>query len=150
VSQDLRSFVAAYEHAAPGEVVHVREPVSLDFDVMALVLEYERRRRYPILMLEQVSGYDIPIVCNVVASRRALGFALGVPEAGLATEYARRIKAPIKPVVMADAPFRRHVLTGPALGTAVMSATRDPTGWASSKVTTGPLRASVRIAAAVL
>jgi 2,5-furandicarboxylate decarboxylase 1 len=115
VSQDLRSFVAAYERAAPGEVVRVGEPVSLDFDVMALVLEYERRRRFPILLLEQVRGSDIPIVCNVVASRRALAFALGVPEAGLAAEYARRIKAPIKPVVLADAPFRRVVLTGPAL-----------------------------------
>ena len=44
---------------------------------MALVLEYERRRRYPILLFEQVAGHDIPIVCNVVASRRALAFALG-------------------------------------------------------------------------
>ena len=84
VSQDLRAFVAAYERAYPSEVVRVREPVSLDYDVMALVLEYERRRRFPLLLLEQVRGSDIPIVCNVVASRRALAFALGVPEARLA------------------------------------------------------------------
>jgi UbiD family decarboxylase len=115
VSQDLRAFVAAYEREFPAEVVHVREPVSLDFDVMALVLEYERRRRFPVLLLEQVRGSDIPIVCNVVASRRALAFALGVPESGLALEYARRIKDPIKPVTVARAAFHEHVLTGPAL-----------------------------------
>jgi 2,5-furandicarboxylate decarboxylase 1 len=115
MGQDLRSFVDAYERAFPGEVVHVAEPISTDFDVMALVLEYERRRRFPILLLEQVRGSDIPIVCNVVASRRALAFALGVPEAGLALEYARRIKDPIKPVVGADPPFRQRVLTGPDL-----------------------------------
>jgi 2,5-furandicarboxylate decarboxylase 1 len=113
--QDLRSFVAAYEQAFPAEVVRVTESVSTDFDVMALVLEYERRRRFPILLLERVRDSDIPIVCNVVASRRALAFALGVPEAGLALEYARRIKDPIKPVVVTDAPFRQHVLTGPDL-----------------------------------
>jgi 2,5-furandicarboxylate decarboxylase 1 len=112
VRQDLRSFVDAYARAFPGEVVHVTEPVSTDFDVMALVLEYERRRRFPILLLERVLGSDIPIVCNVVASRRALAFALGVPEAGLALEYARRIKNPIKPVSVADPPFRQRVLTG--------------------------------------
>jgi len=112
MAQDLRSFVAAYERHAPEEVVRVREPVALDFDVMALVLEYERRRRFPILVLEQVRGSDIPIVCNVVASRRALAFALGVPEAGLAAEYARRIKDTIKPVVVGDPPFRRRVLAG--------------------------------------
>jgi 2,5-furandicarboxylate decarboxylase 1 len=113
VSQDLRAFVADYERAFPSEVVRVREPISTDFDVMALVLEYERRRRFPILLLEQVRGSDIPIVCNVVASRRALAFALGVPETGLAVEYARRIKDPIKPVVVADPPFHQRVLRGP-------------------------------------
>jgi 2,5-furandicarboxylate decarboxylase 1 len=113
--QDLRGFVATYGQAFPGEVVRVTEPVSTDFDVMALVLEYERRRRFPILLLEHVRGSDIPIVCNVVASRRALAFALGFDEARLALEYARRIKDPIKPVVVGDPPFRQRVLTGPDL-----------------------------------
>jgi UbiD family decarboxylase len=113
--QDLRSFVEAYAAAQPGEVVRVTEPVALEHDVMAVVLEYERRRRYPILLFEKVEGSDIPIVCNVVASRRALAFALGVSEAALAAEYARRLKDPIKPVVQAGAPFARHVLRGAAL-----------------------------------
>jgi len=84
--QDLRSFVAAYEKAYPGEVIRVAESVSLEEDVMALVLEYERRRRYPIIVFDRIAGHEIPIVCNVVASRRALAFALGVDERGLAAE----------------------------------------------------------------
>ncbi len=111
-TQDLRSFVAEYAEACPGEVVHVTEPVSIEHDVMALVLEYERRRRYPILIFERVDGYDIPIVANVVASRRALAFALGVPESALAAEYGRRIKEHVKPVVDTDPPFRDRVVTG--------------------------------------
>src|SRR5437660_9150015 len=113
--QELRSFVAAYERAHPGEVIRVGEPVSIAEDLMALVLEYERRRRYPILMFDRIAGYDIPIVCNVVASRRALAFALGVDERGLAAEYARRIKDHVKPVVVPDPPFRHRTLTGPAM-----------------------------------
>ena len=112
MGQDLRSFVADYERAFPSEVVRIAEPVSLQYDVMALVLEYERRRRFPILLLERVQGSDIPIICNVVASRRALAFALGASEAGLAAEYARRLKDPIKPVVVAEPSFRQCVLTG--------------------------------------
>jgi len=111
MSQDLRSFVAAYARAHPDEVIRVAEPVSAD-DVMALVLEYERRRRFPILIFETVTGYDIPIVTNVVASRRALAFALGVAEPTLAAEYARRIKEHVKPVVVPDPPFRRRARTG--------------------------------------
>ena len=112
MSQDLRSFVAAYERAHPGEVVRIAEPVSIEHDVMALVLEYERRRRWPVLLFEKVAGHDIPIVANVVASRRALAFALGVPERELAAEYARRIKERVKPVVVPDPPFHRRVLRG--------------------------------------
>jgi UbiD family decarboxylase len=112
VSQSIREFVAAYERAFPGEVIRVTEPVTTEFDVMALVLEYERRRRWPILLFERVHGHDIPIVANVVASRRALAFALGVPESRLAVEYARRIKETLKPTVVSDPPFAERVLTG--------------------------------------
>src|SRR5512145_2669135 len=115
MSQDVRGFVADYERAFPGEVVRVSDPMGIEHDVMAVVLEYERRRRWPILLFEQVVGHDIPIVANVVASRRALAFALGVGESELAAQYALRIKEPIKPVVAADAPFRERVITGEAL-----------------------------------
>src|SRR3989475_2196173 len=111
----LRGFVAAYERSHPGEVTRVAEPVGLEHDIMAVVLEYERRRRYPILRCEKVRGHDIPGVAKVVASRRALAFALGVDESGLAHEYARRIKERIKPVVVPDPPFRHRVSTGDAV-----------------------------------
>jgi 2,5-furandicarboxylate decarboxylase 1 len=112
VSQSVRDFVAAYEAANPGEVVRVSEPVSPEFEVMALVLEYERRRRWPILLFERVQGHDIPILANVVASRRALAAALGVPESRLAVEYARRIKDVLKPTVVSDPPFAQHIAKG--------------------------------------
>jgi UbiD family decarboxylase len=82
---------------------------------MALVLEYERRRRWPILFFEAVRGHDIPVLANAVASRQALAFALGVPERRLAAEYARRIKEYVKPVAVPDPPFHRRVITGEAL-----------------------------------
>jgi UbiD family decarboxylase len=115
VSQDLRSFVSAYERAHPGEVVRIAEPVSIEHDVMAVVLEYERRRRWPILVFEKVAGHDIPIITNVVASRRALAWALGVDERSLAGEYGRRIKEHVKPVIVADPPFRQRVVSGDAV-----------------------------------
>src|SRR5947199_3090809 len=137
--QDLRSFVAAYERAHPGEVIRVGEPVSIAEDLMALVLEYERRRRYPILMFDRVAGYDMPIVCNVVASRRALAFALGVDERGLAAEYARRIKEHVKPVVVPDPPFRHRTVTGPAMDLAKLPIPRYFPGDAGRYLTAGML-----------
>ena len=113
--QDVRSFVAAFERAHPAEVVRIAEPVAIEYEVMAVVLEYERRRRFPVLLFEKVHGHDIPIVANVVASRRALAFALGVDESGLAREYARRIQERHRPVVVPEPPFRERVLTGDAV-----------------------------------
>ena len=137
--QDLRSFVAAYERAHPGEVIRVAEPVSIEEDVMALVLEYERRRRSPILMFERIAGYDMPIVCNVVASRRALAFALGVDERGLAAEYARRIKDHVKPAVVPAPPFRHRTVTGPAMDLAKLPIPRYFPGDAGRYLTAGML-----------
>jgi UbiD family decarboxylase len=139
MSQDLRSFVAAYARAHPNEVIHVAEPVSTDYDVMALVLEYERRRRFPILIFETVTGYDIPIVCNVVASRRALAFALGVAEPTLAAEYARRITEHVKPVVVLDPPFRHRVSTGANLDLGSLPVPRYFPGDAGRYLTAGML-----------
>jgi UbiD family decarboxylase len=120
-------------------VIRVSESVSIEEDLMALVLEYERRRRYPILIFDRVAGHDIPIVCNVVASRRALAFALGVDERGLAAEYARRIKDYVKPVVVPDPPFRHRTLTGPALDLATLPIPRYFPGDAGRYLTAGML-----------
>src|SRR5262245_54587821 len=138
-AQDLRSFVAAYERAHPGEVVRVADGVTLEEDVMAVVLEYEHRRRYPILVFEKVEAHDIPIVCNVVASRAALAFALGVEERGLSAEYARRIKDYVKPVVAPEASFRRRVLTGAGLDLARLPMPRYFPGDAGRYLTAGML-----------
>src|SRR5207245_9713651 len=99
---DLRGFVAAYERAHPGEVIRVAEPVGLEHDIMAVVLEYERRRRYPILLFEKVRDHDIPVVANVVASRRALAVALGVDEGRLPHQHAAPITARNKPARVPD------------------------------------------------
>jgi len=110
MQQDLRSFVEEYGTTYPGDFIRVSEPVGLEFDLQAFVLELERRRRFPILLFEKIAGSEIPVVCNVMASRRALAFALGVHEPQLPEEYARRLKQYIEPVEASEAPFRQTVL----------------------------------------
>jgi UbiD family decarboxylase len=112
MKQDLRSFVEEYGRAYPGEVIRVTEPVRLEFDLQAIALEFERRRRFPILLFENIAGHRIPVICNVMASRRVFARALGVGEAEMPTEYSRRLKEYVKPVVVGDPPFRHTILTG--------------------------------------
>ncbi len=112
MNQDLRSFVQAFETAYPDDFLRVEEPVDLQYDIMALVLEYERRRRFPILLFENVQGHDIPIICNVVAGRRTLAKALQVDEAELSDLYAERLKNYIDPVLVPTPPFQEILWSG--------------------------------------
>jgi UbiD family decarboxylase len=110
--QSLRAFVDDFERTHPSEVLRIAESVGIEFDMQAVSLELERRRRFPIVFFESVRGYASPVVTNVMASRRALAFALGVDEAALPGEYARRLREAVKPVVIDEAPFRARVLAG--------------------------------------
>ena len=112
MDQDLRSFVKAFEQEFPEEWIRVSEPVDLEYDIMALVLEYERRKQSPILFFDNIKGHQVPVICNLVAGRRSLAKALGVPEDRLSQEYSGRLKDYIGPAPVEDPPFRQVVRTG--------------------------------------
>jgi UbiD family decarboxylase len=112
--QSLRGFISLLDRTHPGEVVRIAEPVDLAYQMQALALELERRRRFPVLLFEQVRGHSIPVVSNVMASRKGLATALGVGETELPESYAARLKEPVKPVVLARAPFAVDVRRGEA------------------------------------
>jgi UbiD family decarboxylase len=112
--QSLRGFISMLERSHPGDVVRIAEPVDLAYQMQALALELERRRRFPVLIFEQIPGHSIPVVSNVMASRRGLATALGVGESNLPETYAARLKEPLKPVVLARPPFAVHAQTGDA------------------------------------
>jgi 2,5-furandicarboxylate decarboxylase 1 len=112
--QSLRGFISLLDRSHPGEVVRIAEPVDLAYQMQALALELERRRRFPVLLFEQVRGHSIPVVSNVMASRRGLATALGVIEAELPETYAARLKEPVKPVVLGRPPFAVDVRPGDA------------------------------------
>jgi UbiD family decarboxylase len=107
--QSLRGFLSTLERAHPGEVLRITEPVDVAYQMQALALELERRRRSPVLFFEQVRGHAFPVVANVMASRRSLATALGVSEGELPETYAARLKEPIKPVVLERPPFAVEV-----------------------------------------
>src|SRR5258708_13872369 len=103
--QSLRGFVSTLERAHPDAVLRIAEPVDLAYQMQALALELERRRRFPVLIFEQVRGHSIPVISNVMASRKGLAAALGVSETELPAAYAARLKQPLKPVVLTPPPL---------------------------------------------
>src|SRR3954469_29278 len=58
----LRDFLKSVEDADPRSVVRIRDGVSTEFDITAVAMELEARGEAPILIFENVRGYDFPVV----------------------------------------------------------------------------------------
>ena len=110
--QDLRSFLALIEREYPEQFCRLREPVRPAYDATALVMALEKEPHCPILYLERVLGSDHPLVANVLATEGRLALAMGVAEADLLEEYARRTKRFIPPRTFDDSPLDEHVFLG--------------------------------------
>jgi UbiD family decarboxylase len=93
-------------------VLYVKEKITLDRDIQAILLEFEKRRQFPIIVFENVENSDIPVICNVYGSRRAFAHALEVNEADMPEEYAKRLNDFIEPVLVDKPLFKQKVLVG--------------------------------------
>jgi len=110
--EDLRSFIARVEREAPGEVVRVRKPISSRYEISALLTHLERRKRFPLLIFENVDGGKAPVVINVQGSRKLMGHALGCLPEDLAPRFLERQVRPIPPIEVPEGPVHEVAETG--------------------------------------
>ena len=105
---------------AQNSVHHVDGPINTAYDITALQYAIGELGRYPVLYAEKpllMDGTvsDIPLVCNLTASRELTAQALGLDDHRYAARaYADRTSAAIEPVIVqsADAPVQQVVLRG--------------------------------------
>jgi hypothetical protein len=103
-TQDFHAFVSTYRDLFPDDVLTIRQPLSADQDVTALVAELAARGRHEMLVCEQVDGLDTPLVTNVFASRSRIARLFGVEPPHLFEAYQRRANAPLAPRIVANGP----------------------------------------------
>ena len=111
-NQSLRGFLWMVETRYPEDMVRIRETVDPKFDMTTLVFELERAGRNPVLVLENVAGYDIPVVTNVAANRKLLAACLGVAPNGLPTTFRERCQKYIPCELVAQAAWNDIVIEG--------------------------------------
>lgn len=107
---DFREFLDELERT--GELVRLKRPVAATFELAA----YSRRmldRRGPAIQFENVIGHDMPVVSEVLATRRRFATALQTTEKDLAQAWISRAENPISPVVVdGPAPCQEVVISG--------------------------------------
>ncbi|HBY94210.1 MAG: UbiD family decarboxylase [Ardenticatenaceae bacterium] len=141
---DLRSYLDYARSRGPEHFMVIPEKVPLDYTSTALTLELEKRGRNPILLFENIDGYDIPVVSNLFATREHAAWAVGSDEANLYARLgdamdnlipARRVsRGAVQEVIregdevdLAQLPIARHFRQDAgAYVTAGMIAARDP------------------------
>lgn len=110
--QDLRHFLDRYEAENPHRVARIKEPLSLDYDLIAVAFEMEQRKQNPLLIFENIQGSRFPVVTNVYSARDRFAAALGVPPESLIEKWSATDGKPLQPQVLESGPVQDVVLTG--------------------------------------
>lgn len=115
MAKDLRGFISLLADSDPGEIVRVDKPISPHYEITALLTHLEKRKRFPLLIFENVSGGKAPVVINAQASRKLMALALDTTPEKLAERFLERQMSPMPPVEVSDAPVHEVVETGDAV-----------------------------------
>jgi len=120
-SPSLRSFLAELPE---DEILRISEPMELDFLPTALVLELEKRRRTPVVVIERPKGFDIPVVANLFASRERIARMVGAAPGGFNDAWVRALANLTPPVVLNTGPVHDVVVEGRELDAGTLPISR--------------------------
>lgn len=114
MARDLRSFIADLKNAHPEDFAVVKKEVDPNLELTGVLRKFQESGQYPATFFEKVKGTDMPVIANVMASRRLLAVAFGIPETELRNEYARREDEMVKPTTVArqEAPVKERIYVG--------------------------------------
>jgi len=104
---DLRGFIKYLEKES--ELVRIREELSPEYEVPA-AMKYMDQKLGSAVMFEHVKGYDIPVIGNLLGSRKRIRMALSA-HGDLTAHYLHGTKKPIKAVLVESGPVRDITLT---------------------------------------
>jgi UbiD family decarboxylase len=108
-SPSLRSFLA---ELPDDDTLRIREPMELDYVPTALILELEKRRQTPVVIIDCPKGFDGPVVANLFASRDRIARMVGAPPGGFNKAWVRALAHMIPPLVVGYGPVHDVVVQG--------------------------------------
>jgi 2,5-furandicarboxylate decarboxylase 1 len=105
--RDLRVFIKLLDSS--NELIHIQEELSTEYEIAA-ALRYVLARKRAAVLFEKVKGYEIPIVGNLLGTKKRLAIALGVGEQEVDKAFRNRRRSPIKPKIVTKAPAQEVIV----------------------------------------
>jgi UbiD family decarboxylase len=93
-----------------GLLLRVKKAVDRRFELASLIAKAQKLGKA--VLFENVSGSSLPVVSNVVGSRKMLALALDVDEERLLEEYVRRSEDLIQPQLVSEGAVQEVVRVG--------------------------------------
>jgi UbiD family decarboxylase len=110
--QDWRSYIEQIEKSDGSQLIRIREEISPAYEITAFIAELERQGFSPLLIFENVKGYSLPVVTNLLGSRTRVALALKINEQDLHKEYAQRINSLLPEKMVGNSPAHFRIYTG--------------------------------------
>lgn len=101
----LRDFVNELD--TKGELLRIKKEVDPKFEVAAVLWKLERG---PAVLFENVKGYSMPAVGNLLNSRKRIASSLGVEEKDILKRCVWGLDHPMEPVLVGNAPHKEIVI----------------------------------------
>jgi 2,5-furandicarboxylate decarboxylase 1 len=105
----LQSFL---DELPPDELMTIAEEVDLDYFPTALVLELEKKKRFPVIRLDRPKGYDVPVVANVFSDRARIARMAGVKPGEFNSAWTRALDRLMRPEIVASGPAQEKIFLG--------------------------------------
>jgi UbiD family decarboxylase len=139
--QSLRGFLHMVETDYPDEVLRIRQTIESHFEMTAIVYELERSNKSPVVILEKINGYEMPVVANVAANRRLLAACLGADPRDLPSAFRERCQKYIPCETVEQAAWNDIVIEGDAVDLTKLPITLQFSVDAAPYITAGQISA---------
>jgi len=105
---DLRGFIKRLEE--DDEIITIKDTLDPRFEISALFEELWQKEGNPAAIIENVQGYDVPVVGNLLGSRKRIALALETEEENISQKASGASEKTIPPRIVSQAPVKEVIL----------------------------------------
>ena len=105
----VRDFI---EHLREtGELLTISSSLAPKFEISAVISELGKKEA-PALLFEKVKGHSLPVVGNLLGTKKRLSMALGVDQENFFENVLSKLEKKISPILLDEPPSREIVVKG--------------------------------------
>jgi len=95
----IRDFIARLRNA--GDLLSIRTPLDPKYEISTILSELGKKEG-PAILIENVKGYQFPVVGNLLGTKKRLSMALGVDPEDLVEASIPKLEKRLPPVLVSD------------------------------------------------